>query len=151
LPDEGKYLYGIIATDEARNFGPIGIGGRGDEVGTIAYRDLSAVVSNSPMTRYVLGKENLLAHERVIERVMKEFTVLPVRFCTVAANAEEIRRLVGKVEQRGYTLIPLDLHYGKGRIKLQLALAKGKLKHDKRASEREKEWQREKSRLLRPR
>ncbi len=94
MPDEGKYLYGIIATDEARNFGPIGIGGRGDEVGTIAYRDLSAVVSNSPMARYVVSKENLMAHERVIERVMKEFTVLPVRFCTVAANAEEIRRLL---------------------------------------------------------
>ena len=66
-------------------------------------------------------------------------------------NAEEIRRLIGKVEQRGYTLIPLDLHFSKGRIKLQIALAKGKLKHDKRASEREKEWQREKTRLLRAR
>ena len=66
-------------------------------------------------------------------------------------HKEEIKRLVGKVEQRGYTLIPLDLHFAKGRIKLQIALAKGKLKHDKRASEREKEWQREKSRLLRPR
>ena len=53
--------------------------------------------------------------------------------------------------ERGYTLIPLDLHFAKGRIKLQIALAKGKLKHDKRASEREKEWQREKTRLLRPR
>jgi SsrA-binding protein len=55
------------------------------------------------------------------------------------------------VEQRGYTLIPLDLHFAKGRIKLQIALAKGKLKHDKRASEREKEWQREKTRVLRAR
>jgi SsrA-binding protein len=72
----------------------------------------------------------------------------PVRTRKLLMNAEEIRRLVGKVEQRGYTLIPLDLHYSKGRIKLQIALAKGKLKHDKRASEREKEWQREKTRLL---
>jgi SsrA-binding protein len=63
-------------------------------------------------------------------------------------HAEEVRRLIGKVEQRGYTLIPLDLHFTKGRIKIQIALAKGKLKHDKRASEREKEWQREKTRLL---
>ena len=94
MPDEGKYLYGIIATDEARNFGPIGIGGRDDEVGTIAYRDLSAVISNSPMARYVVSKENLLAHERVIERVMKEYTVLPARFCTIAVNAEDIRRLL---------------------------------------------------------
>ena len=72
----------------------------------------------------------------------------PARTRKLLMNAEEIRRLVGKVEQRGYTLIPLDLHYSKGRIKLQIALAKGKLKHDKRASEREKEWQREKTRLL---
>ena len=72
----------------------------------------------------------------------------PMRTRKLLMNAEEIRRLVGKVEQRGYTLIPLDLHFSKGRIKLQIALAKGKLKHDKRASEREKEWQREKTRLL---
>ena len=72
----------------------------------------------------------------------------PVRTRKLLLRAEEIRRLIGKVEQRGYTLVPLDLHFSKGRIKLQLALAKGKLKHDKRASEREKEWQREKTRLL---
>lgn len=72
----------------------------------------------------------------------------PTRTRKLLLTAEEIRRLIGKVEQRGYTLIPLDLHFSKGRIKLQIALAKGKLKHDKRASEREKEWQREKTRLL---
>jgi SsrA-binding protein len=75
----------------------------------------------------------------------------PMRTRKLLMRGEEIRRLVGKVEQRGYTLIPLDLHFTKGRIKLQIALAKGKLKHDKRASEREKEWQREKTKLLRPR
>jgi SsrA-binding protein len=75
----------------------------------------------------------------------------PMRTRKLLMKAEEIRRLIGKVEQRGYTLIPLDLHFAKGRIKLQIALAKGKLKHDKRASEREKEWQREKTKLLRPR
>ena len=75
----------------------------------------------------------------------------PTRTRKLLMKAEEIRRLIGKVEQRGYTLIPLDLHFSKGRIKLQIALAKGKLKHDKRASEREKEWQREKTRLLRAR
>ena len=72
----------------------------------------------------------------------------PTRTRKLLMRAEEIRRLIGKIEQRGYTLIPLDLHFAKGRIKLQIALAKGKLKHDKRASEREKEWQREKTRLL---
>ena len=72
--------------------GPIGIGGQ--EVETIACRGLSAVISNAPLARCVVSKETLLAHERVLEQVMKEFTVLPVRFCTVAANAEEIRRLL---------------------------------------------------------
>ena len=75
----------------------------------------------------------------------------PTRTRKLLMHAEEIRRLVGKVEQRGYTLVPLDLHYRKGRIKLEFALARGKLKHDKRASERDREWQREKQRLLRAR
>ena len=73
----------------------------------------------------------------------------PTRTRKLLLNAEEIRRLIGKVEQRGYTLVPLDLHYSKGRVKLEIALARGKLKHDKRAAEREKEWNREKQRLLR--
>jgi SsrA-binding protein len=75
----------------------------------------------------------------------------PTRNRKLLMHAEEIRRLVGKVEQRGFTLIPLDLHYRKGRIKLEFALARGKLKHDKRASERDREWDREKQRVLRAR
>jgi len=75
----------------------------------------------------------------------------PTRSRKLLLHAEEIQRLVGKVEQRGYTLVPLDLHFRKGRIKLEFALARGKLKHDKRASERDREWQREKQRLLRTR
>jgi hemerythrin superfamily protein len=93
---EGKYIYCIIETKNERNFGPIGIGGRGDEVSTIGYGDISAVISNSPMTQYVVSRENLLAHEKVIEEVMKEFTVLPVRFCTIASNADEIRNLLDR-------------------------------------------------------
>lgn len=73
----------------------------------------------------------------------------PGRTRRLLLHAEEIRRLVGKVQQRGYTLVPLDLHFRKGRIKLELGLARGKLKHDKRAAEREKQWQRDRQRLLR--
>ncbi len=73
----------------------------------------------------------------------------PARTRKLLLKHEEIRRLIGKVEQRGYTLVPLNLHYSKGLIKAEIALASGKLKHDKRATEREKEWQREKQRLLR--
>jgi len=75
----------------------------------------------------------------------------PTRTRKLLMRAEEIRRLIGKVEQRGYSLIPLNLHYAKSRIKLEVALARGKLQHDKRADQREKEWNREKQRLLRSR
>lgn len=96
MTGEGKYIYCIIGSDEARDFGPIGIGGRGDIVSTISYRDLSVVMSDSPVTKYVLSRENLMAHERVIEKVMENYTVLPVRFCTIAASAEEVRSLLRK-------------------------------------------------------
>lgn len=94
MVQEGQYIYCIIGTGEARNFGPLGMGGRGDPVTTIAYRDLSAVVSSVSMAKYVVSKETMLAHEKVVERVMTEYTVLPVRFYTVAPNAEDIRNLL---------------------------------------------------------
>ncbi|MCU0775184.1 MAG: SsrA-binding protein SmpB [Ideonella sp.] len=62
---------------------------------------------------------------------------------------DEIRRLIGKVEQRGFTLVPLDLHYKGGRVKVEIALAKGKAQHDKRETEKKRDWEREKGRLMR--
>jgi SsrA-binding protein len=73
----------------------------------------------------------------------------PVRTRKLLLHAEEITRLIGKVEQAGYALVPLNLHYAKGRIKLEIGLAKGKKQYDKRATEKEREWNREKQRLLR--
>jgi SsrA-binding protein len=64
-------------------------------------------------------------------------------------HKEEIRRLIGKVEQRGYTLVPTDLHYKGGRVKAAIALAKGKAQHDKRETEKKRDWEREKARLMR--
>ncbi len=97
MEKEGKYIYCIIATSQERNFGPIGIGNRGDEVSTIGYDDLSMVVSGHPMTKFVVNRENMLAHEKVIEEVMKEFdSVLPVRFGTIASNADELRSLLDR-------------------------------------------------------
>jgi SsrA-binding protein len=75
----------------------------------------------------------------------------PVRTRKLLLHAEEIRRLIGKVDRAGYTLVPLDLHYVRGRVKINVGLAKGKKQHDKRAAEREKEWKREQQRLLRAR
>jgi SsrA-binding protein len=73
----------------------------------------------------------------------------PTRTRKLLLHVAEIRRLIGKVEQAGYTLVPLNLHYAKGRIKLEVGLAKGKRQYDKRAAEKEREWNREKQRLLR--
>lgn len=75
----------------------------------------------------------------------------PTRTRKLLLHAEEISKLIGKVERAGYTLIPLNLHYSKGRIKLEIGLAKGKKQHDKREAEKERDWQREKQRLLRGR
>ena len=75
----------------------------------------------------------------------------PVRTRKLLLHAEEISRLIGSVERAGYTLVPVDLHYAKGKIKLEIGLAKGKKQHDKRATEKDKEWQREQQRTLRAR
>ncbi|HEX5312547.1 SsrA-binding protein SmpB [Aquabacterium sp.] len=61
----------------------------------------------------------------------------------------QIRRLIGKTEQKGYTLVPLNLHYKAGYVKVEVALAKGKAEHDKRNTVKEREWEREKGRLMR--
>ena len=73
----------------------------------------------------------------------------PTRTRKLLMNAREIDRLIGAVERSGYTLVPLDMHYSKGRIKLEIGLAKGKKQHDKRESEKERDWQRQRQRLLR--
>ena len=64
-------------------------------------------------------------------------------------HKEEIKRLIGKVEQKGFTLVPLDLHFKGGRVKAEIALAKGKAEHDKRDTEKKRDWEREKGRLMR--
>jgi SsrA-binding protein len=73
----------------------------------------------------------------------------PVRSRKLLLHAHEIRKLIGKVQQAGYTLMPLNLHFSKGRVKLEIGLAKGKKLHDKRAVQKDRDWQREKSRLMR--
>jgi SsrA-binding protein len=73
----------------------------------------------------------------------------PTRTRKLLLHAEEVARLIGKVERAGYTLVPLNLHYRNGWIKLEIGLAKGKKQHDKRQAEKDREWQREQQRLLR--
>jgi SsrA-binding protein len=64
-------------------------------------------------------------------------------------NRKELDHLIGGVERKGYTIVPLELYWKAGRAKLQIGLAKGKAQHDKRASEKDRDWQRDKSRLMR--
>ncbi len=73
----------------------------------------------------------------------------PTRSRKLLLHADEIKKLIGKVERAGFTLVPLNMHYAKGRIKLDVGLAKGKKEHDKRATEKDREWQREKQRIMR--
>jgi SsrA-binding protein len=73
----------------------------------------------------------------------------PIRTRKLLLHANQISKLIGQVERAGYTLLPLNLHYVKGRIKVEIGLAKGKKQHDKRESEKERDWDREKARLLR--
>jgi len=75
----------------------------------------------------------------------------PTRTRKLLLKAEEIRKLIGKVERAGYALVPLDLHFRGGRIKLEVGLAKGKRQFEKRASEEEKDWKRQQQRLLKKR
>jgi len=116
-----------------------------------AIRGGRATIAEAYVT--VRGSEIYLIGANIspLPTVSTHFTPDPTRTRKLLLHAEEIKRLIGKVEQRGYTLIPLNLHYSKGRIKLEVGLGRGKLKHDKRADEREKEWNREKQRLLRSR
>ncbi len=72
----------------------------------------------------------------------------PVRTRKLLMHEREIAELIGKVERAGYSLVPLDLHYTRGRVKLALGLAKGKRQFDKRETEKGKDWQREKARIL---
>jgi SsrA-binding protein len=91
------------------------------------------------------------AHISPLPTASTHITPDPTRTRKLLMHAEEIHKMIGKVEQRGYTLIPLDLHYKGGRIKLEIGLAKGKQQHDKRAADKDKQWQREKQRLIRNR
>jgi SsrA-binding protein len=102
---------------------------------------------------YVIIQDNALwlfgSHISPLPTASTHVKADPTRTRKLLMHAQEISRLIGKVEQRGYTLIPLDLHYKAGRIKLAIGLATGKQQHDKRESERERDWQREKQRLMR--
>lgn len=92
--DSGKYVYCIIQTTASLRFGPIGIGGEPADVHTVNYKDIAAVVSDTPLEVYDPTRENVLAHERVNEAVMRDFTVLPMSFSTVFKTSQDIVELL---------------------------------------------------------
>lgn len=102
---------------------------------------------------YVVIKNNELfligTHISPLPEASTHINPDPVRTRKLLLHAEEISKLIGKVERAGYTLVPVDLHFVKGRIKLAIGLAKGKKQHDKRETEKARDWEREKSRLMR--
>ena len=75
----------------------------------------------------------------------------PVRTRKLLLNKSELSGLIGAVDRKGYTLVPLELYWKDGRAKLQVGLAKGKKQHDKRAVEKDRDWQRDKARIMRER
>ena len=75
----------------------------------------------------------------------------PLRTRKLLLNKAELSRLVGSVERKGYTMVPLDLHWKGGKAKLEIGLAKGKKQHDKRATEKDRDWERNKGRIMRGR
>jgi SsrA-binding protein len=101
----------------------------------------------------VRGAELFLlnAHISPLKTASTHVTPDPSRTRKLLMNAAEIRKLIGKVERAGYSLVPLDLHYKGGRIKLLVGLAKGKRQYEKREAEQKKDWKREQNRLLKQR
>jgi len=93
----GKYLYCIIPCTAARTFDGVAIGGKDGTIHTVCHQGLAAVVSDSLVTQYQSTRQNMMAHEKVLETVMREFTLLPVRFGTVTDSAspvQDIRKLL---------------------------------------------------------
>ncbi len=105
MTTDGRYIYCIIKANGAQTFGPLGIGGRGDQLYTIVHNNIAAVVSNSPITSYPVSRENLIAHEKAIEEVMKAHTVLPVRFCTIAGSDEKVKGILETAHDKFYDLL----------------------------------------------
>ena len=88
------------------------------------------------------------SHVTPLNTVSTHVVAEPKRIRKLLMNRREIDRLIGLVERKGYTLIALELYWSKNRVKVAVGLAKGKKQHDKRDTEKDRDWQRDKSRAL---
>lgn len=114
----GKYIYGIIEEQEPKQFEIAGILGGGDRPYTLPYGGFSAVVSDAPLRVYENNSENLLAHNRVLEAVMKDYDVFPLRFGTVAETEEEVRELLKMMGDK----LSEAIHVIKGRVEYDVEI-----------------------------
>jgi len=110
--------------------------------GRVQIKEAYVIVKHSEI--YLIG-----SHITPLPTASTHINPDPTRSRKLLLHIEEIRKLIGKVERAGYTLVPLDLHFTKGRVKVEIGLAKGKKQHDKRETEKNREWEREKARLMR--
>jgi len=110
--------------------------------GRVQIKEAYVIVNNGEI--FLIG-----CHISPLPTASTHFTPDPVRTRKLLLHAREISRLIGSVERAGYALLPLDMHYKDGRIKVEIGLAKGKKQYDKRRDEKEKDWRREQQRLMR--
>ena len=115
MAEVGQYIYAIIGTDREAHFGPMGIGEEKSEVYTIVRDGLGAVISNSLVTQYPVTRANTMAHQKVMETVMKQYPMLPVRFGTVSEGLDPIRKKLLKDRQSELTE---TLRHMQGKIEL---------------------------------
>jgi hypothetical protein len=132
-PEGGKYVYCIVRSDRSRDFGAIGIGG-GQKVFTVAFQDLAAVVSDTPIVIYDPTRDNVLAHEFVNETVMKEFTVIPMSFGTVFRSEDDVTELLRSTYQGVLGRVGQDA--GQDRVRAQGAV--GPREGDQQSGARER-------------
>ena len=112
--------------------------------GRVQLKEAYVIVSNGEV--FLIG-----CHMTPLPTASTHIQPDPTRTRKLLLNATEISRLIGAVERSGYTLVPLDMHYVRGRVKVEIGLAKGKKQHDKREAEKDKDWKREQQRLMRQR
>ena len=99
---------------------------------------------------YLKGGEAFLfgAHINALNSASTHVDTDPTRTRKLLLNRRQLDHMVGAVERRGYTIVPLELYWKAGRAKLEIGLAKGKKQHDKRANEKDRDWQRDKGRIM---
>jgi hypothetical protein len=107
---EGQYIYSIIKTDREAYFGPIGIGDGRNEVHTILREGIGAVVSDSAILQYPVTRANTMAHQKVMEKVMEQYPMLPVRFGTVSEGLDPIREKLLGDRRRELTDVLAHMH-----------------------------------------